>query len=50
LYAELKVADLQADLSQGKAGFAVKRKGKVEATLHCYGAYLTIGKNPTFLT
>nr|ABK06468.1 TprG/J [Treponema pallidum subsp. pallidum] len=50
LYAELKVADLQADLSQGKAGFAIKRKGKVEATLHCYGAYLTIGKNPTFLT
>ncbi|AJB40642.1 major outer sheath N-terminal domain-containing protein [Treponema pallidum] len=50
LYAELKVADLQADLSQGKVGFAVKRKGKVEATLHCYGAYLTIGKNPTFLT
>ncbi|MCP6467741.1 MSP porin, partial [Klebsiella pneumoniae] len=50
VYAEINVKALKLSLeSNGGAKFDTKGSAKtIEATLHCYGAYLTIGKNPDF--
>nr|AAT98608.1 TprK [Treponema paraluiscuniculi] len=50
VYAEINVEALKLSLeSNGGAKFETKGSVKtIEATLHCYGAYLTIGKNPDF--
>lgn len=49
VWAELRLKDLTVDFESPKPGnaFTLKKpKASFEATLHCYNAYLTIGKDP----
>lgn len=51
VYAEINVKALKLSLESNGGGAKFDTKGSaktIEATLHCYGAYLTIGKNPDF--
>ncbi|QUJ40109.1 major outer sheath N-terminal domain-containing protein [Treponema pallidum] len=49
VWAELRLKDLTVDFESPRPGqaFTLKKpKASFEATLHCYNAYLTIGKDP----